>query len=210
MRAQNESRLVLIAVAVAVVVLLLFAVSLGAVLLVSRSSGAFDAAVTTPPGPDSRATTELPAEAGQSATSSSPVPSATSLLPATATIAPTTPAPTETPQLLATVAPLATVPAATPTPVVAPTIPSPTVLTPAESTVAAPSAFVYDGPSSNASIIGGVQQGDNIVILGSSGTWYLIQVRSTASPRSRIEGDQGWIAQDAVRPPGQPVPVITP
>ena len=208
MRAENESRLVLIALAVAVVVLFLVVVSLGAVLLTSQSRLASDTTVTPSTDPGSLTTTELPADAGQAATSSSPVPSATSF-PST-TIAPTTPAQTESSQSPATGAPLATVPGATPTPVVAPTIPNSTVLTPAESTVVAPSAFVYDEPSSTASLIGGVQQGDTVVILGSSGTWYLIQVSSTSSPRSRIEGGQGWIAQDAVRSPNQQVPVITP
>jgi hypothetical protein len=73
-----------------------------------------------------------------------------------------------------------------------------------------PSAFVYDGPSISNSIIGGVQIDDKVIVLESRGTWYLIQVSSIVSPRSKIEGGQGWIAQDAVSLPSQPVPVITP
>ena len=196
MRAENESRLVLAALAIAVTVLLLLVLSLGAVLLVSQSGVASDVTVTPSTGPGTLATTEPPADADQLATSPSRVPPATSLPPAT--ISPTTPTPA--------------VPVVTRTPAVAPTFPilTPTVPTLAESVVTAPSAFVYDKPIIMNSVIGGIQRDDKIVILGSSGTWYLIRVSSTNSARSKIEGGQGWIVQDAVSPPSKPVPEITP
>jgi len=78
------------------------------------------------------------------------------------------------------------------------------------SVVSAPRALVYDGPSVDHSIIGGVEQGDDVVVLGARGTWYLIRVQGPDSSRSRIEGGQGWIAQEQVGPPSQPVPVLTP
>lgn len=60
------------------------------------------------------------------------------------------------------------------------------------------------------SIIGGVVRGDELIVLGSKNAWYLIRISKTVSPGTRIEGEQGWIAQSVVSPPGQPVPTIAP
>jgi len=172
--------------------LILFGLSLGAVLLVSRREAASATLVSTP----------------------TPSPT-TTIVPPPATPAPAVKAGARTPtQLIASTIPSTALPMASPEPsaTTAPTVtlPSPTVLTPSESIVTAPSIFVYDGPSTNNSIIGGMQRDDKVVILGSSGTWYLIRVSSTNSPRSRIEGGRGWITQDVVTPPSQALPVITP
>ena len=89
-----------------------------------------------------------------------------------------------------------------------PPVPAATPLPPVIRVVTALEAFVRDGPSSDNSIIGGVKRGDELVILGSSTSWYLVRIGRAVSPGTRIEGGQGWVAQDVVSPPSQPVPVI--
>jgi uncharacterized protein YgiM (DUF1202 family) len=76
--------------------------------------------------------------------------------------------------------------------------------------VTAARVYIYDGPSTNNSIIGGVERGDELVVLGSSGAWYLIRINGPETGRTRIEGGQGWIAQNQVSAPSQPVPAIRP
>lgn len=134
-------------------------------------------------------------------------PSPSSVPPTNAPPSPTfEPSPTSAPPS-PTNAPSSTPPAATsgPTEVIATATPALSI-----SVVNVPRAFVYDSPSGNQSIIGGVERGDELEVLGQRSTWYLVRVYRAASPRSRIEGGQGWIAQDEVQPPSLPVPVLAP
>ncbi len=206
MQQTNEGRPVLIIAMIAVVILLLLGASFGAVLLATNQAGIDDslpspsvlaAAVSTA----SPMLSETGAAPSLSATSSPTLAPLPTLPEPSATLAPPTPPPPSP-----TLAP-PTPPPPPPAPTLVPPTATPSV---SISVVRAPRAFVYDGPSSNNSIIGGVEQGDELVVLGRSGTWYLVRVSGAESPRSRIEGGQGWIAQDLVGPPSQPVPVITP
>jgi hypothetical protein len=201
MRREREATPGLIGVLLAVVVLVLFGLSLGSVWLVARLPGRTNSA-GPPPTPVAVVATSTPTLAATSAVPTTTMPPSAIPTPLPA------PSPTEA------VAPTPALPEPTATAVPPPPEPSATVSpTPGESisVVTVPDVFVRDGPSLESSIIGGVTNGDELVVLRSSGAWYLVRVnRATSEQRSRIEGGQGWIPQDAVSPPSQPVPTATP
>jgi hypothetical protein len=130
----------------------------------------------------------------------------------------TTPPPPVPPTL--TAVPSSTAPAPSPTRAPSPTArvasPPPTLVPPTKtpsasiSHVIAARVYVYDGPSANNSIIGGVDRGDELVVLGSRGAWYLVRINGPEPGRTKIEGGQGWIPRDQITPPSQPVPAIEP
>ena len=221
------------------IVLLLLVTGLGAILLGTKWAES-SASVPAPSGQVaelSTASTAADALPSMSTTTAStreptvtdvvlPTVSSTATAPTlpepSATLAPsaTPPEPSPTAQPAPTAAPSPTPPPSSPT-----LAPSPTVLvatlaptqvpptvTPAISisVVTSPNAFVYDGPSFENSIIGGVEGGDELVVLGSNAGWYLVRVNGPGSPRSRIEGGQGWIDQGLISPPSQPIPAVTP
>ena len=117
--------------------------------------------------------------------------------PAPAAATPTSAPPTPTP------APAA---APTPAPPDAAAAPPPNGPT---GTVRARAANVRSAPSLGNNVIGYVYAGDDIVFLGSSGEWFLIRLGDKKSDRSRIRGDQGWIARSSVNAPPD-VPAIAP
>ena len=71
-----------------------------------------------------------------------------------------------------------------------------------------PRMLVYAGPSAHSSVIGGVQHGDALDVLGISAGWYLVRLTSAGSALSRIEGDQGWIPEEVVTVPRGVIPVL--
>jgi hypothetical protein len=204
MRREREATPGLIGVLLAVVVLVLFGLSLASVWLVARLPGR-SSSESTPPGQAAVVATATPT---LSATSAEP----------SATVMPSViPTPLPAPSPTEAVEPTAVPPAPTATAAPPPPEPSATVAPTAAdsiSVVIVPDVFVRDGPSLQNSIRGGVTNGDELVVLQSSDGWYLVRVsrvsRATSQQRSRIEGGQGWIPQDAVSPPSQPVPTVTP
>ncbi len=202
--------------AVVMIILVLFVASLLAVLL-STDIAESPTIVPTPLGQVAVLSTASPV---LSETSSPPslsatwvatrTPSSTELVQPTVTsTAPvqTLPEPSATAVAAPTLATTPTVPAATPVPTLVPPTGTPSL---SISRVSTPRTYIYDGPSTNNSIIGGVENGDELVVLGSSGTWYLVRMNDPRDGRTRIEGGQGWIAQDQVSPPTQPVPMVNP
>lgn len=144
-----------------------------------------------------------------------PRPSATASIP-TPTVTPTSAPPeaTSTPTQVPSV--LATTPA-----IVATAEPSPTIVrTPTATTVPTPLAiaivdnavggYVRGGPGLNNAPIGVVQRGDQLIILGRTGGWYLVRLGTPHSDRSYITGDRGWLSRSLVDRPNLPVPGITP
>ncbi len=219
MQHNDQGRPLLIVVMVALIGLALLLISFGAVLLVANWVES-DASLPTPGQIAERSTpapalSETDAVPSVSATLTSTVaPSSLELVPSTVTSTTSPPSPTVVPPS-ATSAPSPTV--VPPTATRAPTVVPPTATraptataTVSISVVTVPLAYVRNGPSTDNSIIGGVEQGVQLVVLGSSGTWYLVRVHGVGSSRSRIEGGQGWIAQTLVSPPSRPVPLLRP
>lgn len=196
---------------IAGVVLILGSLSLASVWIATNRAGrSSTVAPSLPPAGviGEASATRAPSPTVRPATIASPP----TVPPATSTPVPINPSITAAPSVTppaptATVAPPPTGVVATSSPTVAAATPMPA---PNLVAVTVEEAFVRDGPSVDSSIIGGVVRGDELLVVGSSDSWYLIRISRASSPGTRIEGNQGWIAQTVVSPPGQPVPPITP
>src|SRR3712207_808697 len=116
------------------------------------------------------------------------------LVPRAAT--PTTAAATATPR------PPARAPQAPPTPI--PTLPAVPTTTPTPqgviTTVRITEGNVRSSPAIGQNIIGEVRQGDEVILLGVFGDWYLV----------RLGAQQGWVARSVVTAPRQEPPLLTP
>ena len=106
---------------------------------------------------------------------------------------PTLASPTPTPSVVITSTPTQT--------------PTPIVIT---SVVTAFGGYVRSGPSVNQPVIGAVERGDQLVLVGVSGNWYQVRLGTPRTARSYITGEQGWISRNLVAPPSLPVPEIAP
>ena len=93
-----------------------------------------------------------------------------------------------------------------PTPTTAPTA-TPAPIT---GTVSVPTGNVRRAPELGNTVIGYVNQGDELIFLGVSGDWYLVKLGSKASEGSSIEGGQGWVSRIVVNEPKQRPPQVTP
>lgn len=120
----------------------------------------------------------------------------------TPTTRPATASPEPSKTIIPTVIAQPTAPLVTPSP----RAPSTSVATTGtlEGSVIAPRAFVYNAPSLDSSIIGGVELDDNVVVMETSGKWYLVRVVGATPPTSRIEGGEGWVIRDAIHLSAQP------
>lgn len=154
-------------------------------------------------------TQEAEAPATPSSTSAPTVSPATTIAPVDTT--PTSAPPTSTPQ-----------PQSTPTgaPDVSPTrsvratqtrvASTPTVVEQSIATVGDTGGNVRSEPQIEDNIIGFVDPGDEVIVVGSFGQWYLIRLGEQTSGRSRIDGDEGWIAAALLSQPSQAPPEVAP
>jgi hypothetical protein len=76
------------------------------------------------------------------------------------------------------------------------------------STVIALSANVRSGPELGDNVIGMVHQGDELLVLGVLGDWYLVRLGEQTSVRSIIRGGQGWVGRVVVKAPRQLPPRV--
>jgi cytoskeletal protein RodZ len=120
--------------------------------------------------------------------------------PATATAASTPTAPATATAASTPTAPATATAASTPVPTAAGV----------ETTIRAPAVNIRSAPSETSNIVGSVQQGDEVIVLGVFGDWYLIRLGTERAPGSTINTNQGWISQPLVNAPTQTVPAITP
>lgn len=202
-----DRRPLLIGVILSVVVLLFFGLSI--VSVVRITSTASTQTPGTPPdqtvsvglvtravveGPTTAPTATPTVEVQPTATGRTPISTKPAL---TATARPTTrpPTPTQTPTQSAAIL-------VTPTPTF-----TPIVIT---SVVTAAGGNVRSGPSVNNPVIGAVERGDQVVLVGVSGNWYQVRLGNPRTRRSYITGEQGWIARSLIAPPSLPVPEIAP
>lgn len=93
--------------------------------------------------------------------------------------------------------------------------PTPEAATPTPSVVAAAdeivgtvkaSGNVRNGPNREARRIGQVTQGDEVVFLAKSGTWYRVRLGEEVSENSQITGGEGWVSEILVNVPAASVP----
>jgi len=84
-------------------------------------------------------------------------------------------------------------------------IPTPSVIT---STVKALGGNVRSSPALGNNVIGLVQQGDELVILGVRDDWYLVGLGTKTAPGSNIPGGQGWVRRGLINEPSQPPPLV--
>ncbi len=77
-------------------------------------------------------------------------------------------------------------------------------------TVVAGTGNVRSSPALGNNIIGLVNKGDEVVFLGVSGDWFLIQLGPKVATTSKIRGGQGWVSRIVVDEPAQPVPTVRP
>ncbi len=123
------------------------------------------------------------------------VPAPTTLLAAAET---TTPDPEETiVEASPTPEPTST-PAATPTP---------TVIV---ATVRGNTGNVRSSPELGQNVIGLVNGGDEVIVIGANGDWYLVRLGEKRAESSRIRGDEGWVHSMVINEPSGPVPSATP
>ncbi len=67
-------------------------------------------------------------------------------------------------------------------------------------------ANIRSGPGTQHSVIGAARQGDELVLLAESNGWYRVRLGANVSPESRINGDEGYIAQSLVDAPDTSLP----
>lgn len=75
-------------------------------------------------------------------------------------------------------------------------------------TVKVPEGNVRSGPGTDNRIIGTVNQGDQLIFVGRSGTWYLVRLGDSVSARSRIAGEQGWVSSILINKLDQEPPLV--
>jgi hypothetical protein len=77
-------------------------------------------------------------------------------------------------------------------------------------TVRAASGNVRSAPELGNNVVGFVNEGDELVFIGSSGDWYLVRLGEKVSQRSYIRPGEGWVSRIVVNEPSQPVPPAAP
>ena len=99
-----------------------------------------------------------------------------------------------------------TEPEESPTP--EPATPTPSVVAAADEIVGTVKASgnVRNGPNREARRIGQVTQGDEVVFLAKSGTWYRVRLGEEVSENSQITGGEGWVSEILVNVPAASVP----
>jgi uncharacterized protein YraI len=75
-------------------------------------------------------------------------------------------------------------------------------------TVKVPEGNVRSGPGTNNAIIGTVNQGDQLIFVGRSGDWYLVQLGDGVSAKSSIAGRQGWVSGILINTLDQQPPLV--
>ena len=100
-------------------------------------------------------------------------------------------------------------PSATPTP----QITSTPVVTPTASvivtTVRGSTGNVRSTPELGQNVIGLVNGGDEVIVLGKRGEWYLVRLGDNVAESSRIRGDTGWVSSIVIDVPTGPIPEVT-
>jgi hypothetical protein len=94
-----------------------------------------------------------------------------------------------------------------PTPTTEPATPIPSVQAATEviGTVKS-SGNVRNGPNRESRRIGQVSQGDELVFLAKSGTWYRVRLGEKRADSSEIQGGEGWVSEILVNVPEASVP----
>ncbi len=78
------------------------------------------------------------------------------------------------------------------------------------STVITSGANVRSAPAMGDNIIGSVRQGDELIVLGVLGDWYLVRLGEQVAAGSTIRGGQGWVGRAVVKEPPRSPPRVTP
>jgi len=124
------------------------------------------------------------------------VPAPTTLLAVDET---TTPEPEE--ELVVEVSP-------TPEPTATPALtPTPTVIV---TTVRGSTGNVRSTPDLGQNVIGLVNGGDEVIVIGRNGDWYLVRLGDKRAETSQIRGDEGWVSSIVINEPAGEVPSATP
>jgi hypothetical protein len=90
--------------------------------------------------------------------------------------------------------------------------------TPTPSIVATPeivgrvtaNANIRSGPGTQFGVIGQARQGDELVLLAESNGWYRVRLGPNVSEQTRLEEDEGYIAQSLVDAPDAELPAASP
>ncbi len=96
----------------------------------------------------------------------------------------------------------------TPEPTATPALtPTPTVIV---TTVRGNTGNVRSTPDLGQNVIGLVNGGDEVIVIGRNGDWYLVQLGDKRAETSRIRGDEGWVSSIVINEPAGEVPSATP
>lgn len=88
--------------------------------------------------------------------------------------------------------------------------PSATGTTGIPATVGAAGGNIRSAPETGDNIIGFVDPGDEVVVVGAFGQWYLVRLGERTAGRARIDGGAGWIVSSLVEDLSGVPPQITP
>lgn len=87
--------------------------------------------------------------------------------------------------------------------------PRATTTTGITATVGSSGGNIRSAPEVGDNIIGFVARGDEVVVIGAFGEWYLVRLGARTAGRARIEGGEGWIVSALVEDPSEVPPQIT-